>query len=196
LATRQDGVVARAQAVALGLSRNEIDERLRTRRLIRVHRGVYAVGHEALSDRGRMIAALLAAGRGAAISHRTAAYLWKLISSMPQFVDVTLTHRAPRTRGNLRVHRARTCEVTVHEGLPVTTPAQTIAQLKGTERDRARAEALVLKLIPRTADDQTAPAASSSAPCSRRSQKRSYRRRSATARSSAAKSTSSGPSTA
>jgi very-short-patch-repair endonuclease len=157
LATRQDGVVARAQAVALGLSRNEIDERLRTRRLIRVYQGVYAVGHQALSDRGRMIAALLAAGPGAALSHRTAAYLWKLIASMPQFVDVTLTDRAPRTRGNLRIHRARQLDVTVHEQLLVTTPAQTIAQLTGTERDRARAEALVLKLIPRSADDHAEP---------------------------------------
>jgi hypothetical protein len=98
--------VGRGQLMALGFTRREIEGLVKSRRLIRVHQGVYAVGHEALSDRGRMLAALLAAGPGAALSHRTAAYLWKLIPSMPQFIEVTLTDRAPRTRNGLRVHRA------------------------------------------------------------------------------------------
>jgi very-short-patch-repair endonuclease len=157
LATRQAGVAGREQLRALGFTRNEIDNRLARGRLIRVHRGVYAVGHEAVGDRGRMIGALLAAGPGAALSHRTAAYHWKLIPSMPQFPDVTLTDRVPRRRADLRVHQARRLDVTVHQGLPTTTPLQTIAQLKGSERDRARAEALVLKLIPRSADDGAEP---------------------------------------
>ncbi len=104
-----------------------------------------------------MIAALIAAGPGAALSHRTAAYHWKLIPSMPQFPDVTVTGRVPRRRTNLRVHQAKRLDVTVHEGLQTTTPLQTITQLTGSERDRARAEALVLKLIPRTEDDHAEP---------------------------------------
>lgn len=157
LATRQEGVVGYDQLRALGLTRGVIAHRVKRRRLIGVHRGVYAVGHEALSDRGRMIAALLAAGPGAALSHRTAAYLWKLIPSMPTFVDITLTDRAPRRRENLRVHHAQRLDTTTHQNLRVTTPLQTIAQLPPDERDRARAEALVLKLIPRTADDHAEP---------------------------------------
>ena len=85
--------------MVMGFTRGAIKHRVAGGRLIRVHQGVYAVGHEALSDRGRMIAGLLAAGPGAALSHRTAAYLWKLIRSMPQFIDVTLTDRAARRRG-------------------------------------------------------------------------------------------------
>jgi very-short-patch-repair endonuclease len=157
LATRQEGVAGRAQLAALGFTRNEIDNRISSGRLIRVHQGVYAVGHEALSDRGRMIAALIAAGPGAALSHRTAAYLWKLNPSMPPFPDVTLTDRAPRSRPGLRVHHAQHLHTTVHQQLRVTTPLQTIAQLPQSERDRARAEALVLKLIPRSADDHAEP---------------------------------------
>jgi hypothetical protein len=57
-------------------------QELARRRLVRVAQGVYAVGHEAVSDRGRMIAALLAAGPGAVLSHETAGYLWKLIPSL------------------------------------------------------------------------------------------------------------------
>jgi very-short-patch-repair endonuclease len=157
LATRQEGVVGRRQLAALGFARNEIDNRIARGRLIRVHQGVYAVGHEALSDRGRMIAGLLAAGPGAALSHRTAAYLWKLIPSMPLFIDVTFTDRTPRSRGNLRVHHAQCLDTTTHRRLRATTPLQTIAQLPPEERDRARAEALVLKLIPRSADDHAEP---------------------------------------
>jgi very-short-patch-repair endonuclease len=157
LATRQSGVAGRRQLAAIGFTRNEIDNRIGRRRLIAVHQGVYAVGHEALSERGRMIAALLAAGPGAALSHRTAAYLWKLIPSMPPFVDVTLTDRAPRRRHGLHVHQAQWLDTTIHQQLPTTTPLQTIAQLPGAERDRARAEALVLKLIPRRADDHAEP---------------------------------------
>ncbi len=136
LATTQAGVVGVEQLLALGMTRGAIKHRVRSGRLIRVHRGVYAVGHEALSDRGRMIAALIAAGPGAALSHRTAAYHWKLIPSMPQFPDVTVTGRVPRRRANLRVHQAKRLDVTVHQGLQTTTPLQTITQLTGSERDR------------------------------------------------------------
>jgi hypothetical protein len=58
---------------------------------------------------------------------------------MPQCPDVTLTDRAPRRRENLRVHHAKRLDVTTHQGLPVTMPLQTIAQLAPPERDRARA---------------------------------------------------------
>jgi very-short-patch-repair endonuclease len=157
LATRQEGVAGRRQLAAIGFTRNEIDNRILRRRLIAVHQGVYAVGHEALSDRGRMIAALIATGPGAFLSHRAAAYLWKLTPSLPPFIDVTLTDRAPRRRRGLHIHQAQRLDTTIHQQLPTTTPLQTIAQLPPHERDRARAEALVLKLIPRSADDHAEP---------------------------------------
>jgi very-short-patch-repair endonuclease len=157
LATRQDGVVGVEQLLALGLTRAAIKHRVRSGRLIRVHQGVYAVGHEALSDHGRMIAALLAVGPGATLSHETAAYHWTLIPSLPPYIDVTLIDRQPRTRHGVRVHRATRLETTTHQGLRVTTPLETLAQLRDETRDRARAEALVKKLIPRQADDHAEP---------------------------------------
>jgi len=157
LASRQDGAVGRAQLLALGYTRDEIAHDIKRARLLAIHQGVYAVGHGALSDRGRMIAALVAAGPGAVLSHETAAYHWSLVPSLPPFIDVTVTDRAPRTRAGVRVHRARQLDTTTHKRLPVTTPTQTLAQLPSEKRERARAEALVKKLIPRAADDHVEP---------------------------------------
>jgi very-short-patch-repair endonuclease len=149
--------VGRAQLAALGFTRREIELLVRGRRLIRLHRGVYAVGHEALSDRGRIIAALLAVGPGAVVSHTAAAYVWKLIPSLPPFVHVTLIDRVPRRRRGIAIHQASRLDTTIHQQLPITTPAQTLAQLPPPERGRARAEALVKGLIARSHDDHAEP---------------------------------------
>jgi len=79
LARRQHGVVARAQLEAFGLSRSEIEGRVRKKGIHRVHLGVYAVGHLALTRNGRFMAAVLACGDGAALSHFSAAVLWGLL---------------------------------------------------------------------------------------------------------------------
>jgi very-short-patch-repair endonuclease len=144
LATRQGGVVSRRQLAALGFSRDEIARRVGSARLIRVHQGVYAVGHASIADRGRMIAGLLAAGPGATLSHSTAAALWKLIPSMPQFVEVTVSDRRPRQRSGLRIHHTTGLDATTHQGLPVTTPLQTLDDLRD---GRAWSEALYLGLV-------------------------------------------------
>jgi very-short-patch-repair endonuclease len=138
LATDQDGIVERRQLVALGLSAAAIDHRVRTGRLIVLYRGVYAVGHEALTDLGRMRAALIAAGPAAVRSHSTAGV-----------VEVTVTQRGPRTRQGLVVHSTRQpLEVRTIDSLPVTAPLRTLADLAAwTDIERMCAEALVLKLV-------------------------------------------------
>jgi putative AbiEi antitoxin of type IV toxin-antitoxin system len=79
LAERQHGVVARRQLLDLGLGRGAISERLACKRLHRVHRGVYAVGHRVISQRGWWMAAVLASGPDAVLSHRSAAALWGIL---------------------------------------------------------------------------------------------------------------------
>src|SRR4051812_10827827 len=76
VAARQHGVIARAQLRALGLSDDAITKRASRGRLHAVHRGVYAVGHPVLGARGRWMAAVLACGPGAVLSHASAAALW------------------------------------------------------------------------------------------------------------------------
>jgi very-short-patch-repair endonuclease len=149
VATEQDGLIARAQLLALGLSVAAIDHRVRTRRLIVVHRGVYAVGHAALSRRARWRAGLMAAGETAVLSHTTAATAWQLILSMPAFVEVTVTRKGPRTRAGLVVHETRRApQVRLVDSLPVTAPLRTLADLGSHPQiERMCAEALVLKHV-------------------------------------------------
>ena len=78
IATRQHGVVSRRQLLALGLSARSINHRLAIGRLHPIHRGVYMVGHARITARGRWMAAVLACGPGALLSHRSAAALWDL----------------------------------------------------------------------------------------------------------------------
>jgi very-short-patch-repair endonuclease len=149
LATRQDGIVERRQLTELGLGAGAIDYRVRSGRLILLYRGVYAVGHEALTDRGRIRAALIAAGPTAVGSHRTAGAVWKLIPSVPPFVEVTVTLRGPRTRKGLVVHSTRRPpDVRIVDSLPVTAPLRTLADLAASsDIERMCADALVLKLV-------------------------------------------------
>jgi hypothetical protein len=76
LAARQYGVVSGEQLRAMGISRSGIHRRVRGNRLHPLHRGIYSVGHVALSERGRWMAAVLACGGRAVLSHLSAAELW------------------------------------------------------------------------------------------------------------------------
>jgi very-short-patch-repair endonuclease len=152
LATAQEGIAAREQLLAHGVGGHAIDHRVRTGRFVPVFRGVYAIGHAALSDLGRLHAALLAAGPDAVVSHRAAAVLHRILPSMPPFVDVTVAGNPRRSRPGLKIHTSRhPPQTTSVAGLPVTTPLRTLEDLRGTlapaELERACAEALVRNLV-------------------------------------------------
>ena len=131
LAARQHGVVERAQLNALGFTNGAIQRRVAAGRLHRLHRGVYAVGHTVLSRNGAYLAAVLACGPHALLSHRSAAALWGLRPSDAPRVDVTVPHTSGvRTTHAIAVHRPlRTPEPMTHAGVPVTTPGRTLADL-------------------------------------------------------------------
>lgn len=106
-----------------------IQRRVETGSLLRLHRGVYAVGHAQLRREGRWLAAVLAVGPGAVLSHRSAAALHGIRES-DGAVDVATTRRAS-TRGII-VHRTTvldTRDVTTRGGIPVTTIARTLVDL-------------------------------------------------------------------
>jgi very-short-patch-repair endonuclease len=141
LADAQHGVVARAQLVERGVSVDAVDRRIKTRRLRRLHQGVYAVGHQALTVEGRWMAAVLAGGPGAVLSHASAAMAWDLRRTAGGVIDVTVSTRAGRARrAGLRLHRSATLtsrDITAHRGIPVTSVARTIVDLARTLNGRA-----------------------------------------------------------
>jgi very-short-patch-repair endonuclease len=157
LAARQYGVVSTRQLLAAGVGHDAIATRVRRHTLHRLHRGVYAVGHTVLVPLAREMAAVLACGPGAAISHRSAAVLWRLLPDANGPIDVTVV-RSGRRRPGLRIHRSTSLgadDVTTLRGIPTTTPTRAILDLaeQAPERELERAldEALVQKLTSETA---------------------------------------------
>ena len=144
-------MVGRAQLVAAGLGTRAIEYRVEAGRLHSLHRGVYAVGHRVVSQHGRWMAAVLAAGDGAVLSHRSAAALWGIRPTTGGRIDVT-TPRTRDARKGLLLHRAvlPNDETTTHEGIPTTTPARTLLDLAGVldrhQLQRAMNEAEVRRL--------------------------------------------------
>lgn len=136
LAGQQRGVVTSRQLRALGYSRNAISAEVATGRLHPVHREVYAVGHAALSRHGQCLAAVLAGGDRAVLSHRSAAWLWGLTSRWVLPVEIT----APRPRAHrsaIRVHSAKSLTPSDRqstEGLPATSVARTLLDFAATDR--------------------------------------------------------------
>jgi very-short-patch-repair endonuclease len=131
LADTQNGVVARAQLLALGLSSDAIGRAVRSGLLRPIFRGVYAVGHIALRRDGWWQAALLACGDDATLSHHSAAALWSLRPT--SIFPIHVIAVADRGRRQRRIARHRVAlepfETCRCDGLRVTTPARTIVDL-------------------------------------------------------------------
>src|SRR3954469_5860144 len=139
LAERQHGVVAIWQLLELGLGRKAIEYWLRIGRLQPVYRGVYAVGHAALSLNGRLLAAVFSAGPLAVLSHRSAAMLWGLLHDSRPVIDVSTPDRGRTSKNGVKVHRVRSLhpdDVAVVDGVPVTSVARTLFDIARTETPR------------------------------------------------------------
>lgn len=127
LAGRQHGVIARRQLQEAGLGPRTISRRVETGRLFRLHREVFAFGHERLTQRGQWLAAVVACGDGALLSHRSAAALWGLMAWREP--EVSAPKR--RERPGIVVHECgvHRDERTVIDRIPVTTAARTLLDL-------------------------------------------------------------------
>ena len=132
IAERQHGRVTREQLLNVGLGPDAINHRLRTKRLIRVYCSVYAVGHLNRSRESAWMAAVLAGGEGAVLSHRSAGAAWGICTSSVR-PEVTVP-RQRRSRRNLLFHHASLPpdERTVHNGIPITTVPRTLFDMAAT----------------------------------------------------------------
>jgi hypothetical protein len=132
LVGRQHGVIARSQLFSLGFSKSAIEHRVRTGRLHAVRRGVYAVGRPQITREGRWMAAVLACGPEAMLSHRSAAALWGFGEEHPGYIEISVRrHSKPRHPG-IRTHDRPGLwnrDIGTHLGVPVTTPVRTFLDL-------------------------------------------------------------------
>ena len=154
LAAVQNGVVALEQLEGLGLSRRTIQQRERAGRLHRIHQRVYSLTPGVMTQRGQFMAAVLACGPDAALSHRSAAYLWGLVDDWDEPIDVTAPNRRGRSPDGVAAHRDRSLQPidkTTHLGVPCTTVARTILDFAGVEPDwkvrKVVAQAEVLQIL-------------------------------------------------
>jgi very-short-patch-repair endonuclease len=134
LAGLQSGVVSRSQLLDLGLEAGAIGRRLRGGRLHQLHTGVYAVGHRVIPREGWWMAAVLASGPNAVLSHWSAVALWRIRPNSRERIDVTVSYRS-RSSDLIRRHISELPddERTIEEGIPVTTVPRTIFDLAAME---------------------------------------------------------------
>ena len=142
VAGRQRGYITRAQLIEIGLGPEAVKSRVRTQRLVVVHRGVYAVGHAPQAYTDRAYAALLACGSKSFLAHGSAASLWGVFKRwwMPFEVIAPTARRRP----GIRIHRATLAreDVTRHLGIRVTSPARTILDVAPRLTDKALTRAV------------------------------------------------------
>jgi hypothetical protein len=128
----QHGVVAHRQLVALGFTPKAIKHRLRTGRLRSVHRGVYSVGRSDLSRKGRWMAAVLACGDGAFLTHLSAGALYGICEERPGRIEVGVPRPHGRSPDDLRLRRRPSLpskDVGTLHRIPITSPVRTMIDL-------------------------------------------------------------------
>jgi very-short-patch-repair endonuclease len=154
IASRQHGLVTREQLRSVGIERGALEHRLRAGLLARVLPRVYALAGSQQTVEQRLAAAVLYAGQGAVVSHRSAAEFWSLLPHTPgRAVDVTIACGQARSRPGVCVHRSRTLharEIRQRWRIPLTSPARTLLDLADSEPfevlEAAFTEALVHSL--------------------------------------------------
>jgi very-short-patch-repair endonuclease len=155
LAERQYGVVARQQLLRLGIGRNAVDGRLARGSLHLIHRGVYVVGYRRISRKGGWMAAVLASGPEAVLSHRAAGCLWGFLSPGLGRIEVTTPLGRRVRQSGIACHEADlgADEIDEVDGIPVTSAFRTLFDLAGDLRprdlERAWREAKVKRLTDR-----------------------------------------------
>jgi predicted transcriptional regulator of viral defense system len=151
LAGRQHGVISRRQLLGIGMRPRAIERRIERGLLHPIHRGVYAVGHPQISREGHWMAALLACGDDAVLSHRSAAALWGIRQYSGRIETTVPSPRRSSRRFIARRSQLQPDEITEERGIPTTTVARTIldlgAVLDHQPLDKAIREADYLRLL-------------------------------------------------
>jgi very-short-patch-repair endonuclease len=154
IAARQHGVVSLDQLRNLGMDERSAHWRAKVGGLHRIHHGVYAVGHTLLTREGRFMAAVLACGPNAVLSHRSASVLWGVLEDDGGLVDVTAPNRRGRIPRGISAHRdgsLTSADRSELSGIPCTSLVRTLLDFAGVspvwELRKAISEAEVLRIL-------------------------------------------------
>jgi predicted transcriptional regulator of viral defense system len=154
LAVAQNGVVTREQLEGLGLDDQAIAKRVARGRLHRIHQRVYSLTPGVMTERGTFMAAVLACGPEAVLSHRAAAYLWGMVETWEEPIDVTAPNRRGRSPDGVAAHRDGSLQPIDKTGLhsiPCTSVARTLLDFSAVAPEwqvrKAVAEAEVLRIL-------------------------------------------------
>jgi predicted transcriptional regulator of viral defense system len=150
----QHGLVTLWQLEERGLTVQAVHERLLAGRLHRIHQGVYSLTPGVMTERGKFMAAVLACGSGAVLSHRSAAYLWGLVDTWEEPIDVTAPNRRGRSPQGVAAHRdgsLQPIDKTTLHGVPCTSVARTLLDFASVapewEVRKAVAQAEILRIL-------------------------------------------------
>lgn len=131
-----------------------IDHAIASGRLFPLFRATFGVGHAQVGSSGRMLAAVLACGTGAVVSHGSAAFLMGLWESEPRAIHVIAANELGRKIPGIRRHHVPTPlgkEVVEHAVIPCASPSRVIVDLAGTVGDaslrRTIEQAAVLQML-------------------------------------------------
>lgn len=140
LARRQQSLVTRSQAIQAGMTDHEVDHRIESGYWRRLHGGVYKLGVGAPTWEEKLMAATLAAGQLAAVSHRAAAVLWRMDGPESAPIEITIAHGGETKRSDVLCYRSRTlkeADITLRTGIPVTIVERTLVDLGRHWGDRS-----------------------------------------------------------
>jgi hypothetical protein len=134
VAARQHGVVSRSQLREIGVTDSSIEKAVSGGHLHPAFRGTFGVGHPVSDSHAHMMAAVLACGKGAVVSHLTAAHLLSLRDRLPASVEVIAPNGSGRKIDGIRRHHVpfpRRVETGHCKAIPCTSPSRTIVDLAG-----------------------------------------------------------------
>lgn len=148
VAEAQLGYFTTHQAEEIGVDRRYLTHHLRSGNLERVERGIYRLRHYPSHAFEDVMTATLWVGEGSAASHDTALAIYGLADAMPPVIHITVDRRFRGDRPGVVVHKARLPEkdMAIREGIPVTTPLRTLADVA---MDRSVAEAAASEALDR-----------------------------------------------
>jgi len=157
LAEAQAGYFTAKQAHDAGYSRERLSDLTTRDKFIRVQQGIYRLPHFPASRFEDLFIAQMRAGPNSARSHDSAMAVYDLSDVLPAEIHVIMPRTGWRGRDGIRLHTInfKIDEITQREGLPITTPSRTIADViaNGLGSDRGRQtveEAMNRGLVTRT----------------------------------------------